>query len=42
MQIYGDEYLKLIDQILEEELKKAKSRSDNGSEDEGTCETQDG
>jgi hypothetical protein len=41
MQIYGDEYLKLIDQILEEELKKAKSRSDNGSEDEGTCETQD-
>ena len=41
MQIYGDEYLKLIDQILEEELKKAKSRSDNGSEDGGTCETQD-
>ena len=23
MQIYGDEYLKLIDQILEKELKKA-------------------
>ena len=41
MQIYGDEYLKLIDQILEEELKKAKFRSDNDSEDEGTCETQD-
>ena len=41
MQIYGDEYLKLIDQILEEELKKVKSRSDNDSEDEGTYETQD-
>jgi len=41
MKIYGDEYLKLIDQILEEELKKAKSQSDNGSEDEGVCTTQD-
>lgn len=41
MKIYGDEYLKLIDQILEEELKKEKSQSDKDSRDGDVCKTQD-